>query len=287
MKSLLQRTTLFLIALFLMPVATSNAQIDGFDFLRGYTFNQNDNGNAPSIGADFIEITNGSSQARTIWFDTRQPISEFCASFRYRTQSFSFNGGTNGISFIIHNDPRGLGATTNSFSGGGFSGIDQSVGFVFDLNNGGTSAVSFQQNGVIGSGGTGLGARTTFGDGLDVTLRYDGTLLEVLIDDGIATPFSQTLFISPAIADVLESGDAIIGFGATSGVRQTISNFSFVGSSIIPGDVNQDCVVNFADIAPFITLLTLGEFQVQADTNGDNEVNFADIAPFITLLTDN
>ena len=51
------------------------------------------------------------------------------------------------------------------------------------------------------------------------------------------------------------------------------------------GDVNRDDVVNFLDIAPFITLLSSNTFQVEADINGDQDVNFLDIAPFITMLS--
>ena len=50
-------------------------------------------------------------------------------------------------------------------------------------------------------------------------------------------------------------------------------------------DVNLDNVVNFLDIAPFISVLTIGNFQAEADCNQDGVVNFLDIAPFITILT--
>ena len=50
-------------------------------------------------------------------------------------------------------------------------------------------------------------------------------------------------------------------------------------------DVNLDGVVNFLDIAPFISVLTIGDFQAEADCNQDGVVNFLDIAPFITILT--
>ena len=49
-------------------------------------------------------------------------------------------------------------------------------------------------------------------------------------------------------------------------------------------DVNRDGVINFLDIAPFISLLTIGDFQAEADCNQDGAVNFLDIAPFILIL---
>lgn len=60
---------------------------------------------------------------------------------------------------------------------------------------------------------------------------------------------------------------------------------TFVGSSVLLGDVNLDTVVNFLDISPFITVLsTADDNQAEADINEDGLVNFLDIAPFINLL---
>ena len=53
---------------------------------------------------------------------------------------------------------------------------------------------------------------------------------------------------------------------------------------ILLGDINQNGVVNFFDVNPFITLLSMGVFQAEADINGDGTVNFFDIGPFITIL---
>ena len=55
--------------------------------------------------------------------------------------------------------------------------------------------------------------------------------------------------------------------------------------SILFGDVNQDGIVNFFDVDPFIMVLSSGEFQLEADLNQDCEVNFLDIAFFITVLS--
>ena len=51
------------------------------------------------------------------------------------------------------------------------------------------------------------------------------------------------------------------------------------------GDINGDQVVDFLDISPFITVLSVGGFQEEADINGDDSVDFLDIAPFIILLS--
>jgi hypothetical protein len=51
------------------------------------------------------------------------------------------------------------------------------------------------------------------------------------------------------------------------------------------GDVNQDGVVNFLDISPFISVLSNSTFADEADINGDGNVDFLDISPFIALLS--
>ena len=52
------------------------------------------------------------------------------------------------------------------------------------------------------------------------------------------------------------------------------------------GDVNQSGSVDFGDISPFLSLLSMpGAFQFEADINGDGVVSFADISPFIGLLS--
>ena len=56
-------------------------------------------------------------------------------------------------------------------------------------------------------------------------------------------------------------------------------------SSFLLGDVNQDGIVNFLDISPFITRLSVGTFLAEADIDGNGIVNFLDISPFIVLLS--
>jgi hypothetical protein len=62
----------------------------------------------------------------------------------------------------------------------------------------------------------------------------------------------------------------------------------------MPGDLNCDHVVNFADINPFVLTLTDPDGYatlypdcdiLNADINGDGQVGFADINPFVALLT--
>ena len=58
-----------------------------------------------------------------------------------------------------------------------------------------------------------------------------------------------------------------------------------VGPPFVVGDVTGDGVVSFADISPFISLLSVSGFQNEADIDRDGSVNFGDISPFISLLS--
>lgn len=51
------------------------------------------------------------------------------------------------------------------------------------------------------------------------------------------------------------------------------------------GDVNCDGMVNLLDVAPFVNLLTNGEFSTKADINGDGVVDLLDVNPFVDLVT--
>lgn len=50
------------------------------------------------------------------------------------------------------------------------------------------------------------------------------------------------------------------------------------------GDIDGNSVVNFLDIAPFVSLLSNGEFQREADMDLNDVVDFLDIRPFILVL---
>ena len=71
----------------------------------------------------------------------------------------------------------------------------------------------------------------------------------------------------------------------------TISSFVVASDAaardILLGDVNQDGIVDFLDISPFIGLLSTGGFLEEADCNQDGAVDFQDISPFIVILASN
>ena len=79
---------------------------------------------------------------------------------------------------------------------------------------------------------------------------------------------------------------------AISNWDDTVGNYVYYSQLFVPGDANCDGVVNFADINPFVMLLTGTYDQVfpdcdgarSCDFDGDGVVNFADINPFVAVL---
>jgi len=61
------------------------------------------------------------------------------------------------------------------------------------------------------------------------------------------------------------------------GVDTSVADF-------IPGDVDQNGIVDFQDISPFISLLSQSGYLEEADMNQDGVVDFFDISPFIDAL---
>ena len=56
-------------------------------------------------------------------------------------------------------------------------------------------------------------------------------------------------------------------------------------TGLLIGDVNRDGNVDLLDVAPFVELLTNGDFQAEADINQDGVIDLLDAAPFVNLLT--
>ena len=53
---------------------------------------------------------------------------------------------------------------------------------------------------------------------------------------------------------------------------------------VLLGDVNLDGQVNLLDVAPFVNLITSGQFQAEADCNEDGIVNLLDVALFVDFV---
>ena len=133
----------------------------------------------------------------------------------------------------------------------------------------------------------------TFGSDFDTELHvyefvpgdsFDDLTL-VIENDDINGPQSQVTFdvTEGTLYQIRVGGFRPTGtFGASEG---NIVLNGELATSVLLGDVNMDGTVDFADISPFIAILTNGGFTVEADINQDGLVDFADISPFVGLLT--
>ena len=101
-------------------------------------------------------------------------------------------------------------------------------------------------------------------------------VLDVNDDQIIDAESSSSDMFHPGICDL----DQVCG---SSIIADAFINKFF----IVLGDLNQDGVANFLDIAPFISILATGGFQVEADIDRDEAANFLDIGPFIEVLSSN
>ena len=103
----------------------------------------------------------------------------------------------------------------------------------------------------------------------------------VLSSTPIATGFaiSSSTDIGTVVNQWMLSVDG--DWGTTSFSQRA---FRITGAPVILGDINRDGVVDFFDIAPFIAILTSGDFQVEADFDKNEVISFGDINPFIKAL---
>ena len=103
---------------------------------------------------------------------------------------------------------------------------------------------------------------------------------------GTLTSFSDPLlltFDTPGTAGSLTGG--FDGRPVDGVAIQFQANLQRVADEpVLLADCNQDGVVNFDDIAPFVSVLSTGGYLASADCNQDDSVNFLDIGPFISLL---
>jgi len=95
--------------------------------------------------------------------------------------------------------------------------------------------------------------------------------------------------------DVVDAIQALNAFNLDAADPGTFDNVPLIDSAdfvavnsiyvLVLGDVNLDDSVDFADISPFISVLSGSEFQAEADTDQSGTVDFRDISPFIRLLS--
>lgn len=217
--------------------SVTQADILGFDGLNGWHYNQapTDTGAPATLPDDnTIHLTNlGTSQARSVFYNTRQSITQFEVSFTYQALSASTFGCEYGASFVIHNDPLGAQALGSTGSGLGASGIQNSGLISLELRS---NTSGYFTNEVGGGASSVDPVLLRSGNPIEVTLSYtNGNILTRTVVDTVTAQTDTDNFIVGDLSTIVGSDFAYVGVtgstttGACSGnaANQLFSNFRF------------------------------------------------------------
>ncbi|MGA2259791.1 MAG: PEP-CTERM sorting domain-containing protein [Thermoguttaceae bacterium] len=200
----------------------------------GFTINVDDSGNPPTIdtGNGVVHLTNGSSEFRSVFYDTPQDVAQFTASFTYQDSS-PFGGAC----FVLENAPNGAQAcTTGDYAYGGMAG--KSLAVTLDSYD---NVSGFFTDGSVGSGSlptspVNLGSN----DPIDVTLVYSGSLLrESLLDTATHASYDTSYLITTPFPSILGGSTAYVGLtaGQDDSTNQSFSNLQFTSAVPEPSTI--------------------------------------------------
>lgn len=175
-----------------------------------------------------------------------------------------------------------------------FDGIFLSKGFPNSDFIDNENLIEFAQTGggVYLAGGVGIGMDAVEEAGGWTTFLSNYGLLFETQYNGFDTNIPITNF-HPIFENVAElacqNGSSIFQFDSNPRT-QVVQNFEDQGVYAVVeisllGDVNCDGMTDLLDVAEFIRLINMNEFNDKADINRDGIVNLLDVAPFVDLLT--
>lgn len=270
--------------------ATSTlADIPGINGLDGWRYNQTDGGTPADLpDPDTIRITNlGTSQARSIFYTTRQAYSQFVASFTYQ----ALNAGQfcdYGTTFTIQSDPfeaNAIGSTGGNLAYAGNPGVRNSMAFTLQL---GTNTSGYWTGGNTGNSNSIEGINLRSGHPIDVTLSYNGTILSIHLIDTVTNQEYTANLIVGDLEDVIGAPTAFVGFTAStttgqcagSAADQYISDFLYIVEC--DADANMDGQLNILDFVAFQQAFVAGD--ESADCDGDGNLDVLDFVCFQQLF---
>jgi len=236
------RTTTFALAmlLFLVVAPSLGATITGFGNGVGWTGTNgidNSGGGPPNFTTTTVTLTDGGLfESRSAFYNTPQSVGGFTTVFTYQATEPGGVGLADGVTFMLQN--QGVNATgTGNGVTLGMLGISPSAEVEFNVYAGYTIGIAFETNGAnsthyMSTGPVNLASE----DPIQVSLNYNGSVLnETLTDMTTLATFSTSYTTN--LTSVLGGGTAFVGFTGATGLGaslQTISNFSFTGTSAVP-----------------------------------------------------
>lgn len=234
MKRQIAVTTL-IAGVLVVAVGIAHADITGFGGNGvAWTVNQGAGG-TPFIASDVLTLTvNTGDNHNSAFFNTRQPIGSFTATFIYQAGGAR---GADGVAFVLQNSTAGPSAVGTGDGGSGLGYFVIAPSAAVELNIFSDPGTGYYTGGCTGHlcGPSYIPTSPVClpcGNPIAVTLHYDGTALtQTLVDTIDGSTFTHTYIVN--IPGDVSGSTAFVGFtGGTGGATsiQTISNFRFVTS---------------------------------------------------------
>ena len=233
------------VAVFGALILGANAQVTGFG--GSYSLNNDGTGSAVIVNNNTLQLTDANTygEANSVYYNTKQNVSAFTASFTYTLAAFNSGDGyspADGFTFVVQNDSLnalGIAGADLGYSNSqnpSLPAVQNSVAIAFNI---------YQPNGLgenlLTNGNNPFSYNATApvnlirGDPINVLLSYsNGQLLEKLTDANFPSQTYTHLYTGIDIPGTVGGSDAWIGFTAANSAgsgTQDITNFSFTPSA--------------------------------------------------------
>lgn len=237
-------SVLFAATACLLAAHAAQANIVGFGDFSQFSINQADGASAPNPNpaTNSIRLVTGTSQqSRSIFFQQRQAVSAFSASFNYwitgtptspMGATFTIQNSTQGANTVAV--PEVSGVTTQFGYRDFFGTFGRSVAVSLESGSlgSGSSSSAVYTNASVSGGSIATGPVNLFsGNRILVHIDYNGTFLRTRMTDTVTGQVSADQFFAVNLESTLQSSTGFIGFTASSnnnvGVDQYFSDLQF------------------------------------------------------------
>ena len=249
------------VAVFGALILGANAQVTGFG--GSYSLNNDGTGGAAIVNHNTLQLTDANTygEANSVYYNTKQNVSAFTASFTYTLAAFNSDGSSpaDGFTFVVQNDSlsalgiagRDLGYSNTQDSSQPAVLDSVAIGFNIYKDNGigenlltdGTNPFHYNDVAPVNLVG---------GDPINVLLTYsNGKLVEKLTDANFPSLTYTNTYNGIDIPGTIGASDAWVGFTAANAAgsgTQDITNFSFT-PSVTPEPVTISMLVGGIAVA--------------------------------------